>query len=113
LWGQYESNPLFGDATVMVRFDGNWRSRLWMDPNRTRGVAAFAGSRSIDPTWIVNGRLALRHLKIAGANAEVALWGKNLTDDRSATFALIIGGFSDSATYQPARTVGADLIIDF
>jgi hypothetical protein len=56
--------------------------------------------------------VALRHLSFRGANAEVAIWGKNIFNDRSIAFPLIQAGFASGA-FQPARTYGAELIVDF
>jgi iron complex outermembrane receptor protein len=113
LWAQYESDPLFGDSTLMLRADGNYRSRVYFDANRDRGVAAFANTVSSGASWIVNGRAALRHLKISGVDAEFAVWGRNITNNKSPVFVLNIGNFSAGGTFEPARTFGADLILNW
>jgi iron complex outermembrane receptor protein len=112
LFGQYETDPLFGDATLMARVDATYRGKMFLDQNRNRNIPAFAALHAADAAWVVNGRLALRNLSLGGAKAEVAVWGKNIFNDRSVTFPLIQAGFA-SATFQPARTFGADLIVDF
>jgi iron complex outermembrane receptor protein len=113
LWAQYETDPLFGDATLMLRADGNYRSRLWFDANRNRGVAAFANAQSSGATWIVNGRAALRNFKVSGVDAELAVWGRNIFNNKSPSYVLNIGNFSAGGTFEPARTFGADLIINW
>jgi iron complex outermembrane receptor protein len=113
LWAQYESEPLFGDATLMLRADGNYRSRVYFDANRNRGVAAFANSVSSGPNWIVNGRAALRNFKISGVDAELAVWGRNVFNSKEPVFVLNIGNFSSGGTFESARTFGADLIINW
>ena len=65
--------------------------------------------------WIVNTRVALKDVPLGRTKAEVALWARNLTNDRSATFPL---GFSNpaflfSTTYQRARTFGIDVNFDY
>jgi hypothetical protein len=62
---------------------------------------------------LVNGRLALRHLKIGPADAELAIWGKNITDRKDATFSLPLGPIGTSNNYLTARTFGVDLDLDF
>jgi len=61
---------------------------------------------------LVNGRIALRHMKIAGADTELAIWGKNITNRKDATFALNVG-YATSLNYLPPRTFGVDLNVDF
>ena len=62
--------------------------------------------------WIVNGRVALKDIKIGGMGAEIAVWGKNLTQNRNMTYALSLAG-AYAANYQAARTLGVDLKIRY
>jgi iron complex outermembrane recepter protein len=62
---------------------------------------------------MVNARAALRHINIGGIDAEFAVWSRNLTQNREATFALQTLGVFGAANYVPARTFGADLTIQF
>lgn len=113
LWGQYEI-PLGGDDTRLVlRADGSWRSKQRTDANPNRNVAVFAPLQFSEATWLVNARAAVKDIDFGGVKAEVAVWAKNLTNDKSITFNLINGGFEASANYQAARTIGADLIMEF
>ncbi|HEX7819711.1 MAG TPA: TonB-dependent receptor [Sphingobium sp.] len=113
LWASYESPPLFGDTTLTLRADGNWRDKLRLDSNSTRNNPVYASLAYSPASWIVNGRASLRNLDLGGVKTEVAGWVKNLTQNRAATFALINGGFEASANFQPARTYGVDLTIEF
>ncbi len=113
LFGAYETQPLFGEATLQFRMDGQYRSRIrhnrlpLTDPY-TEGlsVATVAGS------WLVNGRVALRHLALGPVDAELAFWGKNIFNRRDANFVLPTP-LADSANYMAARTFGVDLTVEF
>ena len=59
-----------------------------------------------------NSRISLKNIEIGGVNAELAAWGKNLTDDRSANYSLNLGLIA-AANYIPARTYGLDLTVEF
>ena len=83
-----------------------------IDANPNRTTPAFLGLRYSPSTWIVNGRAAITDINLGGVKTELAVWGKNLTNDDSVTFALI-NGFEASANYQAARSFGADLTISF
>ena len=122
LYGAYETQPLFGDATLLFRMDGQYRSSIqFAQSNKTvsqggpfyddlSNAAAILGTKGF---MLVNGRVALRHLKVAGADAELAIWGKNITDRKEATFALALGPLGASNNFLTARTFGVDLNIEF
>lgn len=113
LWGQYETQPLFGNATMMFRIDGTFHSLYWQSQNRVNLIPAFKGIDTVPASWNVNARIALRNIDIGGVKAELAGWVKNLTQNREATFALQTLSMLGSANYVPARTIGADLTIQF
>ncbi len=111
----YETEPLIGDATLQFRMDMQYRSRINQALNPITFVYADRSNvngASINGFALVNGRVALRHLKIGGADAEIAVWGKNITDRKEATF-ILNAGLSTSANYTPPRTFGVDLSIEF
>jgi len=113
--GQYDSRPLFGEAYAMLRIDAQWRDTTNVNANPSGNLTnnpLFANVYSLSATWVVNGRLALRDMKIGRVSAEVAVFAKNLTDDRSSTFPEVFG-FSAASNYQPARTFGIDLNLQF
>lgn len=113
LWGQFESEPLINDMTFMFRVDGNWHSKFYLSQNRAENIPAFAGIKSVGASWMVNGRASLRNIDVGGVRAELAVWSRNLTQNREATFALTTLGVFGAANYVPARTFGADLTIQF
>jgi outer membrane receptor protein involved in Fe transport len=100
VFGVYETDPIAGDATVQFRMDGQYRSSINFSINPIKDLYAdgsnAAGVLGTDGYMLVNGRVALRHLKIGPAEAELALWGKNLTNRKDATFALALGAPSTS-----------------
>ena len=116
LWGQYESKPVVGTGYLSVRVDANWRSRSDANPNEGPSNPTnrpfYEPVYSLPPAWLVNSRISLRELEIAGTKAEVAVWAKNLFNDRSSTFPGLYG-FVAASNYQPARTFGIDLNILF
>jgi len=113
LWGQFESQPVFGDATVMFRMDGNWHSRFWLSQNRVTLIPAFSSQNTVAPSWTVNSRLALRNISIGSAKVELAAWVRNLTQNREIAFGNQTLRLLGSANYVPARTFGLDLTAEF
>ncbi|CCW16260.1 TonB-dependent receptor [Sphingobium indicum BiD32] len=109
---QYESEPLFGDARMVARIDGRWRSKIrqftrfpYFAPAQEAGAFSPAG-------WVMNGRLALRDINIADHKVELALWGRNLFDNDRLVGATAVPN-QVSTSYEPARTFGVELIFDF
>jgi iron complex outermembrane recepter protein len=114
LYASYESEPIMGDATFAIRLDGLYSSYLNLQgrepilraqgfPDRVLGVPAH---------WKLNGRAAIKHITIGGAAAELAVWGRNLTNSRYENSVLNFG-FMAAANYEPARTFGVELGIQF
>jgi hypothetical protein len=60
----------------------------------------------------VNGRIALADLELAGAKAEIALWGRNLTDNKQ--FANVATSrFIYPGNFQRQRSYGIDVNFEF
>jgi iron complex outermembrane receptor protein len=112
LWAQYDTQPLFGDAYATFRMDGNYQSRMHIAQNPVRGAYA-PGIIDQAGYWVLNSRLALRQIDMHGAKGELALWGKNLTDNGAKTFGLEVNGIISGANYIPARSFGADFTVEF
>jgi iron complex outermembrane receptor protein len=117
LFGAYETEPLFGDATLMFRADGQYRSSIKFSLNPANDLyadgsnaASVLGTKGF---MLVNGRVALRHLKFGPAEGELAFWGKNITNRRDATFSLALGPIGAANNYVAPRTYGVDLSVDF
>jgi iron complex outermembrane receptor protein len=113
LWGEYDTQPLFGDAYLALRADAAWQSKSNVDNNPARSAIWAPNFPYAQPYWQVNARLSLRDVKLGGAKAEIAVWSKNLTDAKAPTFALDLFNQLASLNYIPARTYGADLTIEF
>jgi iron complex outermembrane receptor protein len=108
----YETPPLTGDTTLMFRLDSSYLSRMALDTQAVRTQPQFQPARFVPAYWLLNGRVALRHIKFGGVEGELAVWGKNLTDERKANFALI-QNIATSVNFIAPRTYGADLSIEF
>jgi len=114
LYAQYDTEPLFGNAYLSFRADGNWQSDMAFAQNPNRPIYAITPSLAKEPAyWIINSRVALRDLEIGGANVELSLWAKNLTDERVKTFTLNLADIFAAANFVPARAYGLDLTIEF
>ncbi|TZG27875.1 TonB-dependent receptor [Sphingomonas montanisoli] len=125
LSAQYESEPVWGDANFVVRFDGNYKSKQQKVPivPLTTGSSAlfginaaeqqaFANAQRIPGYWLVNGRIALQGISMGGSKATLALWGRNLFDTKQVSYAPSLV-YAISADYERARTYGVDLTVEF
>jgi iron complex outermembrane receptor protein len=112
---QYETQPVYGDAYLVFRADANYKGkeRSIPNPNVETFTPAFAPYEYINAQWIVNARVSLRELKLGGGTGEVALWAKNLFDNKSVAYPFPFGDIGYTASYLPARTYGVDLIVTF
>lgn len=111
LSAQYETEPLFGDARLMFRVDGNWRSR-YRALRQTTLTSAYDPVLYSDAMWVVNSRIALRDINLGGSKVELAGWVRNLTDSDNPAQPIFFGSFA-TTNYQRARTYGVDLTLSF
>lgn len=114
-YAQYETQPLFDDASLLFRIDGNYQGKYRAIPyldlaTKSPALLPFEFSPA---RWIVNGRIALRDIKAGPLTGELALWGRNLFDNKDPVYALAFGDYLANASYQPARTYGFDFIVNF
>ena len=88
-FAQYESQPLWGDATLLLRADMIFqsKSRVLNSHEMVIDFPAFAPYEFIPSKQLVNGRVALRDIDIGGADVEIGLWGKNIFDNKKAVYA--------------------------
>ncbi|MCB2047658.1 MAG: TonB-dependent receptor [Novosphingobium sp.] len=121
---QYETPEIIAGGRLVLRADANYRSRTLLATDLTFSNnatdpedPAIRKAATVPATWVANGRIALKDMDIAGAKATVAVWGRNLFDDKSINAYVGIGlgplGYFASAIYERARTFGVDLIFDF
>ncbi len=113
-YASYETPPLFGDSTLVLRADTFYQSKFLFTSNPTvqmsRGVPE--AQLAAPGHWKVNARAALKNVDIGGVQAEFAVWGRNLTNTQYRTSTLFLP-WGNSATYEPPRTYGADVTIEF
>ena len=125
LAAQYETPPVLEGGRLVFRADGNFRSRILNTSDITPGAAttpAQIPSVLADPKlvkaattpfqWIVNARIALVDIDIAGSKAYVAVWGRNIFNNRNITQFTGLGPVA-SVIYERARTYGLDVGFEF
>jgi iron complex outermembrane receptor protein len=115
VFASYETPPLAGDMTLSLRADALYRSNFLLTSNPTVRQTAFgvpADRLSSPGHWKINGRAALKNIPLGGVTAELAVWGRNLTNKRYANSTLFLP-FADAANYDPKRTYGVDLTVEF
>ncbi len=115
LFAQYET-PVAGDLTLVLRTDATWRSKYRLDANPTVELIepAFAPFKFSPSAWVVNGRAAIQGIKVGAAEVEVALWARNIFNDKSPLYGWTVRQSTRGISqFQPARTVGADLSLKF
>jgi iron complex outermembrane receptor protein len=117
LAGQYESPEVWRGGHWLVRMDANFRSSVLMTSN----IANAAGT-AVNPVivaaatapfqWIVNTRLSLADIDLGPTRAEIALWGKNILNNKD--IAQFVGlGPVGSVIYERAATYGVDVNFNF
>ena len=110
LSARYETPPVIGNARMTFQLNASWRDKELTDAYAVyRAVPQFASVSYAPATWLLNGRIALEHISLPVGEGEIAVWAKNLTNDRSITFPDILGGFVAGTEFQAARTFGLDL----
>jgi iron complex outermembrane receptor protein len=107
---QYEI-PGPADTRVVMRLDAAYKSKQWLANFNL--LPEVIGVLRTPSTVIVNARVALADIKLMGGTAELALWGRNLTDDKHTTFGAPYTGQTVAAAYERARTYGVDLSFKF
>ena len=114
LYAQYESEPVMGNARVFLRADANWRSRIRFDtdPDRADLLPAFKITEFGPARWLINGRAALKDIELGSYTAEIAAWGRNLTNNRDMAYPMPVA-FGVGATFEDARTFGLDFTISY
>lgn len=114
-YAQYDTNPLIGDAYMTFRLDMQFRSKFRSDPNPDVEVdrPIFANYEFVDAQQVVNGRIALSDINLAFTQASIAVWARNLFDDKTANYTVGFGDIYKTTDWQPARTFGVDLSVTF
>ncbi|RYD95623.1 MAG: TonB-dependent receptor [Sphingobacteriales bacterium] len=111
-YGQYTSQPIWGEATLTARIQGNYQSKMIASPNANiQSIFPFY-TESVPSYWLVNGRVALQNIEMGAFQSTLALWGKNLFDNKSISFPFNQSGLA-SATFIEPRRYGIDLTVEF
>ena len=112
-WAQYDTQPLWGDAYASFRINTTYFGKMTTDTQAlTRTEPELLVVRERKAFALLNGRIALKGINVGGAEAEFAIWGRNLTDNRSSNFVLVQPIIA-SANFIPARTYGLDVTVTF
>jgi len=109
---QYDTPPLFGDAWASFRIDAVYFGKMLTDQNQFRTAPEILILANRKSFVLLNGRIALKNVNVGGAEMEFAIWGKNLTDNKSRNFELVQPMIS-SANFIPARSIGMDVTVTF
>ncbi|WP_414900284.1 TonB-dependent receptor [Sphingomonas flavalba] len=112
--------PIQGDLSLSARVDGSYRSAsngTQSVPGTPRGFSAaeserYIAAQRIPGYWLWNGRLALQGLEVGGVESTLAVWGRNIFNNRSVSQSPSLT-FLISADYQRAATYGLDWTIKF
>ncbi len=110
LWAQYENDTVIPGARLVLRADGNFKSKTYNVT--TVPTPALLQATTTDAYWIVNGRIALTDIELGQAKLDIALWGRNLFNDRSLAWASNLS-FVYAGSFERARTYGVDASIRF
>ena len=114
LYVSYDSKPLFADAYVNFRVDALYTSKTLItgSPDVRLAQGFPANSIATPANAVINGRIALKNIEIAGAKTEISVWGRNLTDRNYMNSNLFLPT-GTAINYMPARTYGAELSLSF
>jgi iron complex outermembrane recepter protein len=108
---QYTVGEVMG-GELSARVDYTYRSRLYF--NVVPRFAQFDDAISAPGIGLLDGRIALSKVDLGGTNAEFAIWGRNLTDEKYRVSGIDFGslGFATN-TYGLPRTYGAEVRMEF
>lgn len=110
---QYDTAPFAnnGNAHLSFRVDANYESKTYLTELYVYGP--YNDNLIVGPQWNLNGRVAIADIGVPGASKmTIALWGKNLTNNKSADMATGLG-FMGAVHYREPRTYGIDASIKF
>lgn len=110
---QYESDPIFDEARLTFRVD----ARHVSDSLLTTTVPPFRPQAYVDAAhtgdvWIFDSRLSLSDIGIGGGKLHIALWGRNLLNNRRPSYGADLVA-AMTTRYEQARTYGLDMTVRF
>jgi iron complex outermembrane receptor protein len=109
LAAQYQAPEFSWGGKFTAHIDGQYTSRVNGVP---APIPTAVAAETFPAHWLLNGRLSLGSIPVAKSKVEVALWGRNILDDKSPIYSADLR-FIYSAVYQPARTFGLDVNFEF
>jgi iron complex outermembrane receptor protein len=119
LFADFEQ-PLSGDLRVRAHLDANYADAQHSFQTEFADVSATAVqfqnvSVMTDSSFIVNGSIALAGIKAGNSEASLSLWSRNLLDEEHIyrISASNRGTIGDYANFNPPRTFGVELSLDF
>jgi iron complex outermembrane receptor protein len=110
LAAQYEVRDMPMGSRLVMRADANYRGPEWIGGYRI--TPQIADATHVPGVWIINARVALSEIKVSNGTAEVALWARNLTNDKHSEFGGTFPWYA-TAVYERARTYGVDVSFKF
>ena len=102
---EYSFPAMSWGGVLSARADVQYQSRY--DAVTTRSEFSVAPARAI-----LGARVSLAEIPLGSTQFRVAAWGRNLTNNRSLTYAANLGLLA-AGLYQPARTYGLDVGMSF
>jgi iron complex outermembrane receptor protein len=109
-WAPEHAYAITADYDVSLNV-GSLRFHLdysWQDDQFALANTEF-GEVVVEDFGLLNGRISLANVEMLGGNWQFAVWGKNLTDEDDANYAI---GATAATFLQPA-TWGAELIFEY
>jgi iron complex outermembrane receptor protein len=106
---QYETPEVMAGGHMVFRVDVNYRGKTRLASRTDPGVQP---ATSTNNSWLVNARVALADFDVANGKATLALWGRNIFDNKDLQNVTGIGVIYGTM-YERARTYGVDLTFDF
>lgn len=115
LSASYDSEPMsdLRGGRFGVRLDANYRSKVVTPGIFTADIQP--SMQSIYRTggnWIANGRIGVKDIAVGSGNVEIAAWARNLFNNKGTVWGAY-SFFVSGTTYEPARTFGLDVIVNF
>jgi len=111
---QYETPEVFAGGPLSFRVDANFRGKTRIASTNTVAIQSVT---QVGESWIVNARVALADFDLANGKATLAVWGRNLTDNKQLVNSTPVQfgalGTIVGAMFERARTYGVDLTFDF
>jgi iron complex outermembrane receptor protein len=111
---QYETAEVFAGGHLSLRVDANFRGKMRIASTNTVPIQSVT---RVGDQWIINARAALADFDLANGKATLAVWGRNLTNNKDLANSTPVQfgalGAIVGAMYERARTYGVDLTFDF